>query len=90
MTAQDLKQLQRLGLSAEVIAKTEEVLRVWEVESLFVACSSCGQLCIHPDVRRRQYRRRKPPAELFDKTPLGFRDEAGDIVCFPCDDAQWQ
>jgi hypothetical protein len=90
MTAQDRQRLEALGLSAEVIARAEEVLRVWEVETLFVTCSLCGQACISPDVRKRQYRRKTPPAELFDKAPLGFRDDDCDIVCWPCDDARWQ
>jgi hypothetical protein len=90
MTAQDRQRLVALGLSAEVIAKTEEVLRVWEVDVLFVTCSVCGKPCISPEVRKRQYRRKTPPAELFHKAPLGFREDDGDIICWPCDDDRWQ
>jgi hypothetical protein len=90
MTTQDRKLLEGAGLSPEDIARTEEVLRIWEVETLFLRCSFCGKPCIVPEVRLRQFRRKKPPSVLFQKFPVGYRDRDGDIICGPCDDAQWQ
>jgi hypothetical protein len=48
MNTQERKRLEELRLSQEVIAKTEEVLRVWEIEESFLTCSqvpvgSCGR-----------------------------------------------
>jgi hypothetical protein len=90
MTAQDRKTLESCGVSPEAISKIEEVLRVWEVEQLLFSCSYCGKPCINPAVRKRQYRRKTPPAELFLKIPVGLPDDDGDIVCWPCDNARWQ
>ena len=90
MTAQDRKMLEELRLSQEVIARTEEVLRVWEVEELFVVCSYCSKPCINPDVRRRQFRRKKPPADLFLKAAIGFRDWEGRVICWACDEDEFQ
>ena len=91
MNAQDRKRLEELGFSPEVIAKTAEVLRIWEVEELFVLCSYCGKPCITPEVRNRKYRRKKPPSELFWNTDiLGFKDDDGGFICRVCDDAEFQ
>jgi hypothetical protein len=90
MKPQDRKRLEELRLSPEVIAKTEDVLRVWEIEDLFVVCSFCGKPCINPKLRRKQYRRKKPPAELFEKIELGFEGHDGSIICWSCDNAQFQ
>jgi hypothetical protein len=90
LTREDRKQLEASGLSPEVNARTEEVLRTWEVEALLLPCYRCGKPCISPEVQLRQYRHKKPPSELFQRFPLGFRDDDGDIFCAPCDDARWQ
>lgn len=90
MTSWERTQLERFGLSVEAIAKTAEVLQVWEVEEILVTCSYCRKLCINPDVRKRQYRRKTPPTELFLKVPVGFRDKVCAVICWPCDEDQFQ
>jgi hypothetical protein len=91
MNPNDRKRLEALRFSPEVIAKTEEVLRVWGVEDLFATCSSCGKPCYGPDVPRRQYRRKKLPAELFWRRELfACRNSTGSVVCFPCDDFEFE
>lgn len=90
MTASDRAQLETLKFSAEVIAKAEEVLRAWGDPPLFAKCSHCGKPCVHPDLPRRK-NRKKMPAELWHRYELlGFTDTAGEVVCAPCDDFQFE
>lgn len=86
MNVEDRKRLEQARLSPEAIAKLDEVLRVWEVDRLFVTCGYCGTPCISPEVRKHKFRRKKPPSELFWKVPLGFAEPDGDFICVPCYD----
>lgn len=89
MREQDRKHLEELRISPEAIAKTEEVLKFWGIEVLFVKCTQCGKLCYSPSVPGR-YRRKKLPAELFyNRNLIGFTDRHGDVVCLPCEDANF-
>jgi len=90
MNVQDRKILESLNFPSEAIAKTEDVLRLWEVDELFVLCSYCGKHCINPKVRNRKLRRKKPPSELFRIAELGFDDRDGRFICWPCDEKQFQ
>ncbi len=90
MTEQERKYLEAAGLSADIIAKTEEVLQVWEIELLLVICAFCDRLCLNPLISKRQYRRKTPPSELFLKLRLGLPDKFDGIICLPCDNARWQ
>jgi hypothetical protein len=92
MNPQDLVRLKDLRFSSEVIDKTEEVLRLWEIENLFTVCSYCDKPCFVPEVaNKRQFRRKKLPAELFLRRELiSVRDELGDVVCIPCDDFNFE
>lgn len=90
MHPQDRARLVTLGFSPEVVARTEEVLRVWEVEILFTTCTYCRKPCFVPELCTRQTKRRKKlPADLFLKRHLvSRRDRDGDPRCYPCED--WQ
>jgi hypothetical protein len=89
--ARDRKRLEDLRSPPDVIARTEEVLRLWGVEDLFATCSYCGKPCYNPDLPKRQYRRKKLPADLFLKQDLlGFRDSSGEVICWPCDELEFQ
>ena len=91
MNALHRKRLSDLGFSPEDIGRTEEVLRLWEVEDLFAKCSYCGKDCYHPDLPKGKYLRKKLPADLFWKRELlGFRDHAGEVICWWCDEMQFQ
>jgi len=91
MNALHRKRLAGLGFSPEVVARTEEVLQLWEVEDLFAKCSYCGKDCYAPDLPRGKYRRKKLPAELFwNRELLGFRDREGAVICWWCDEIQFQ
>lgn len=91
MNPSDRKRLVDLRFSADAIARTEEVLRLWGVEDLFATCSYCRKPCYNPDLPRGKFHRKKLPAEMFWRRELiGFRDELGDIVCWPCDDFQFE
>ncbi len=91
MKAKDRKTLETLRFSPEVIAKTEEVLQLWEIEDLFATCSYCGRVCYNPDLPKGQHRRKKLPADLFWKRDLlGFRDTSGEVICWACDEEQFQ
>ncbi len=92
MTAQDRTRLESLGFSTDTIARTEDVMRVWEMEDLFTTCEYCHKTCYRPEAcSKRQYRRKKLPAELFLKRELlGFRDSEGAVICWPCDEFQFQ
>ncbi len=91
MNPHDRERLEALHFSVDVIERTEDVLRVWEFEDLFTRCSYCGQVCYNPDLSRRQYRRKKLPADLFLKRELlGFRDHEGGVICRACDEEQFQ
>jgi hypothetical protein len=91
MKPQDRKRLEDLRFPPDVIARAEEVLRVWEVEDLFAVCSSCGEPCYNPDLPGGKYRRKKLPADLFLKRDLlGFRDSTGAVICWPCDEFHFQ
>jgi hypothetical protein len=88
---QDRKRLEQLGFAPEVIAKTEEVLKVWEVEELFVTCTYCGKPCFHPDLKRQRRHRKRLPADLFAKMEhVGFYDNQGEVICWPCDEREFQ
>jgi hypothetical protein len=88
---QDRKRLEDLRFAPEVIARTEEVLRVWGEPALFATCSYCGKVCLHPDLPRGKHLRKKLPADLYLKRELiGFRDHAGEVICLPCDDFQFE
>jgi hypothetical protein len=92
MNPQDRARLVTLGYSAEVIAKTEEVLRVWEVSQLFTTCSMCHEPCFVPELSvRRTHRRKKLPADLLLKRHLlSIRDREGNPRCHPCDDWKFE
>ena len=91
MNPHDRKRLEDLRFSPEVVAKTEEVLRVWGVEDVFAKCSYCGKHCFNPDLPRGKHLRKKLPADLFLRRELvGFRDEDGTIICWPCDDFRFE
>ena len=91
MNPQDRKRLEDLRFDPEVIARTEKVLRVWGEPELFAKCSYCGKVCYNPDLPRGQHLRKKLPADLFLKRDLGgFRDHAGEVICWPCDDFEFQ
>lgn len=92
MNPRDRKRLEDLGFAPEVIAKTEEVLRVWEMEDLFTTCTYCHKSCYRPEiVSKRKYRRKKLPSELLLKRELlACRDSQGDVICWPCDDFQFE
>jgi hypothetical protein len=80
-----------LRFPAEVIARTAEVLQAWGDPELFAKCSYCGKVCLHPDLPRGKHLRKKLPAELFHKRELiGLRDSAGEVICLPCDDFQFE
>jgi hypothetical protein len=85
------KRLEDLRFAPEVIARTEEVLRVWGEPELFATCSYCGKVCFHPDLPPGKHLRKKLPADLFLKREMvGFRDRAGEVICGPCDDFQFE
>lgn len=91
MKPQDRKQLEALCFPPEVIARTEEVLRLWGVADLFATCSYCGKPCYNPDLHRGKHLRKKLPADLFWKQELvSRRDRAGDVICVPCDDYKFE
>ncbi len=88
MNPQDRARLVSLGYSAEVIARTEEVLKVWEVDVLFTTCAWCRKPCFVPELCDRSKRKRKKlPADLFLKRHLlSVRDRDKEPRCVPCDD----
>jgi hypothetical protein len=87
----DRKRLEDLHFSPEVVARTDDVLRLWDVEDLFAKCSYCGKPCFNPDLPRGKHLRKKLPADLFQRRELvGFRDESGEVICRPCDDFQFE
>jgi hypothetical protein len=89
--ADDHKRLQDLRFTPDVIARTEEVLRVWGEPELFSTCSYCGKICFHPDLPGGKHLRKKLPADLRLRQELvGFRDRAGAVICWPCDDFQFE
>jgi len=91
MNPRDRKRLEDLRFSPEVIAKTEEVLSTWGVEELFAKCSFCGKVCFNPDLPRGKHLRKKLPSDLFLRRELvGFRYEDGSVICWPCDDFQFE
>lgn len=92
MIPQDRARLVTLGYTPEVIARTEEVLRVWEVEVLFTTCAWCKKPCFVPELCTRQTKRRKKlPADLFlNRRLLSVRDRDGEPRCQPCDDWQFE
>lgn len=92
MNPNDRKRLEDLKFSAEVIARTEEVLRLWEIENLFAVCVDCGKPCYNPDLPRGKFRRKKLPADLFQRRELwSYRKKRTDeIVCWPCDEIRFQ
>jgi hypothetical protein len=91
MKANDHKRLEDLRFSPEVIAKTEAVLRLWAIEDLFATCSHCGRDCYNPDLPKGQHRRKKLPADLFWKRDLlGFRGTSGQVICWACDEEEFQ
>ncbi|MEO1618378.1 MAG: hypothetical protein AAFV88_21175 [Planctomycetota bacterium] len=90
MNAQDRKRLEELDFPSDDIAKTEEVLRIWGVDELFVLCFYCGKHCISPKVRNSKFRRCKPPSDLFRIAELGFNDRDGRVICWPCDEERFQ
>lgn len=91
MIPSDRKRLDDLRFASEVISRTEEVLRVWGDPELFATCRYCGKVCFHPDLPRGKHLRKKLPADLFLKRELlGFRDDFDNVICWPCDDEQFQ
>lgn len=91
MNPNDRQKLEALRFSSEVITKTEEVLRFWEVQELFAKCSYCGKDCYNPDLPKGKHRRKKLPADLFLKPDLlGFRESLGKVICGPCDELEFQ
>ncbi len=87
----DRNQLELLRFSPDVIERTEAVLKVWGVEDLFAKCSYCGKVCLNPDLPRGKRLRKKLPADLFHRRELiGFREEDCQIICWPCDDFQFE
>lgn len=87
MQDRDFAKLQELGFSAEVISKTDEVLRIWEIDRLFVECSYCGKLCYNPELPGRRFKRKKLPSELFwNQDLLGWLDVySNKPICEPCE-----
>ena len=91
MRDSDRNKLLKLGFSTDVIIKTEEVLAVWEIETLFVTCPRCGESCFNPDLPGNKFRRKKLPAELkWNENLAGYRDRFGEIVCWTCDEESFQ
>lgn len=91
MNPRDRKRLEDLRFSPEVIARTEETLRLWEIEDLFATCSRCGKPCYNPDLPKGKHLRKKLPVDLFLKRDLlGFRDRQGDVICWACDELEFQ
>ncbi|OWK36036.1 hypothetical protein FRUB_08599 [Fimbriiglobus ruber] len=64
---------------------------MWGIERLFVTCSYCGKPCYNPDLPGGKRLRKKLPADLFLKRDLlGFKDHAGEMICWPCDEWEFQ
>jgi hypothetical protein len=91
MKKPDRERLEQLKFPPETIARTEEVLALWGVADLFATCSFCRKPCFNPDLPKGKHLRKKLPAELFWRRELvGFRDESGEVICWPCDDFQFE
>ncbi|QDU18993.1 hypothetical protein [Urbifossiella limnaea] len=91
MDSRDRKRLEELKFSAEVIAKTEAVLSLWGVDELFARCTYCKKICFSPYLPKGKHMRKKLPADLFLRRELvGFRDESGEVICWPCDEFQFE
>ena len=91
MNPEDRQRLNDLRFPADVIARTEEVLRAWGVERLFTTCCHCGKACLDPDLPRGKRLRKRLPADLFHRREMvGCRDTRGRVACLPCDDFEFE